>query len=607
MPHNSAMTALNDRRERSVLDGLDEWTAKTPHATAVICGDDELTYLDLDKRANQFAAALRAREVGPESVVALVVRRSTDMAVAVVGVLRAGAAYLPLEPEYPEARILSAIADSGCTVVVGDGTVMQRLTAAGSTAEFVNSGAGDADPQPDRPARLSGGDNLQYVIYTSGSTGRPKGIAMAQGPQITLLDWCRERYAEQPVALQYFPLTADVGSLELLSTWWSGGCAVIATERERYDMGAVARLIRRRRITKVLLPVVAMHQLATHAVRHPDDVATLRELITTGDRLTVTADLRRMCDGLASVLLDDHYGATEVNVVTAPRLTAPAADWPDMPSLGRPIVDARLYVLDGALQPAPRNVVGEIYVGGGPLARGYAGRGALTAAAFVPDPFAAEPGARMYRTGDLGRWRSGGRLELVGRADFQIKFRGYRIEPGEIEALLKARDDVDRAVVVVVEPEGGEALLTAYVVPAPLPPGEVLHGEALRGYLVDRLPAQMVPQAFVLIDQLPLTETGKVDRRRLPSPENVEPSFVPPRDDVESTIADVWAKVLGLSGVGVKHNFFWLGGHSLLVTRVVYELRDVLAVDLPLAVMFQRPTVEALAVEIRRLQASQQP
>jgi acyl-coenzyme A synthetase/AMP-(fatty) acid ligase len=444
------------------------------------------------------------------------------------------------------------------------------------------------------------------VIYTSGSTGQPKGIAMAHGPQVALLDWCRERYRERPVALAYFPITTDVASLELLSAWWAGGEVIIATERDRYDIAAVAALIREHGVTRVLLPGVALHELARHAAARPRDVASLRELITTGDRLAITPELRAMCAALPGATLDDHYGSSEVNVVTAPRHGAPSADWPDRPPVGTPVARARVYVLDDQLRPAPVNVPGEIYVGGASLARGYLGRGAGTAAAFLPDPFCPEPGARMYRTGDLGRWRAGGVLECLGRADVQIKLRGYRIEPGEIEALLRARDDVQDAVVVLVpaeELDDAEDLLTAYVVPAPAPDGAVLHTEPLREHLAAALPGPMIPQAFVVLDELPLTGSGKVDRLALPVPGTEEPAFVPPRDDVEAAIAEIWAESLGMDEVGVRHNFFWLGGHSLLVTRVIFQLREALGVDLPLASIFQRPTVESIAVEARRLLA----
>lgn len=591
---------------RTVLDGFDQTVARAPSSIAATCGDQSLTYLELAQRANRVAWRLREHGVGVESVVGVCLPRGLSMAAAVLGVLKAGAAYLPLEPEYPDERLRLALTDTGARVLLAGEAVRARLVAAGWADPVLVPDEGVAATAPDHAA---GPDNLQYVIYTSGSTGRPKGIAMQHGPQIALLDWSRQQYRERPVALQFFPITTDVASLELLSAWWSGGQLVIATERDRYDISAIARLIRRHAITKALLPVVALQQLARHAVDHADDVASLRELITTGDRLTITSEIRLMCERLPGVYLDDHYGSTEVNVVTCPRHTAPSQEWPDRPSVGSPIAVARVYVLDDRLNPAPANVPGEIYIGGGPLARGYLRRGWLTAAAFVPDPFSPVPGARMYRTGDLGRWRAGGVLECLGRVDFQIKLRGYRIEPGEIETLLRARDDVKEAAVVVVAgdgPAGGtDDMLVAYVVPAPLPDGQVMHTEPLREHLASKLPAHMIPHTFVVLDEMPLTESGKVDRRNLPAPGTVEPPFVAPRDDIEAMIAEIWADSLGVDAVGVKHNFFWLGGHSLLVTRIIYELREALGVDLPLATLFERPTVESLAVRMRGLLAGQ--
>lgn len=589
---------------RTVLEGFDQAAAHAPSEIAVRCGDRSLTYRELDGRANRIAWRLREQGAGAETVVGICLPRGLDMAAAVLGVLKAGAGYLPLEPEYPDARLRLVLSDSGAAVLVAQETVRDRLAGVGWVKPVVVPDEGvDATP----PDQVPGPDSLQYVIYTSGSTGQPKGIAMQHGPQIALLDWSREHYRERPVALQYFPVTTDVASLELLSAWWSDGQLVIATERDRYDISAIARLIRQHAITKILLPVVAMQQLARHAVNHPDDVSTLRELITTGDRLTITPEMRLMCERLPGAYLDDHYGSTEVNVVTVPRLTAPSREWPDRPPVGTPIADARVYVLDDRQNPAPANVPGEIYIGGGALARGYLGHGAQTAAAFLPDPFSPVPGARMYRTGDLGRWRTGGVLECMGRVDFQIKLRGYRIEPGEIETLLRAREDVREAVVAVVPGEGpaggAEDLLVAFVVPAALPDGQVLHTEPLREHLASRLPAYMIPHTFVVLDELPLTGSGKVDRRSLPAPGTVEPPFVAPRDEIESVIAEIWADSLGLDAVGIKHNFFWLGGHSLLVTRIVYELREALGVELPLAAMFERPTVESFAVEARRLLA----
>ncbi|MEU7804639.1 non-ribosomal peptide synthetase [Micromonospora arborensis] len=605
MSQDLDLSTVAERRARSVLSGMAEWVAKAPSDPAVICGEEKLTYLDLDRRANRLARALQDRGAGPERLVGLAVPRGIDLAVAVLGVLKAGAAYLPFEPQYPDLRIISSMTDSGADVLVTDAVTAERFPSGRVPFTTMDVTAAAAGLSDDPIPSTTNGDSLQYVIYTSGSTGRPKGIAMTQGPQVTLLDWCRNRYADRQPVLQYFPITADVASLELLSIWWTGGCAVIASDRERYDISALARLIRQHRISRVLLPVAAMQQLADHAVERPEDVCTLREFITTGDRLVITPNVRTMCAGLPGVIFDDHYGSTEVNVVTAPRLAEPVATWPDRPLLGRPIVDARIYLLDDDLNPVPRNVPGAIYVGGGPLARGYTGRGGLTAEAFIPDPFIGASGARMYRTGDLGRWRADGLIEFLGRADFQIKLHGLRIEPGEVETLLRSRDDVAQAVVMAVASEDGdasEALLVAYVVPADRSPGAVLHTEPLRDHLAAHLPSAMIPQSFVVIDDLPMTETGKVDRRRLPHPDVAEPDFVAPRDEVEAAVAKVWGTVLDLPAVGVRHNFFQMGGHSLLITRVIYELRETFGADLPMALMFQRPTVESFAAEVRRLQ-----
>jgi amino acid adenylation domain-containing protein len=602
---------------RTVLDGFEEAVARVPGQTAVTCGDSSLTYAELGGRANRTAYRLIALGAGTETVVGICLPRGLDLAVAVLAVLKAGAAYLPLEPEYPDERLRTALTDSAAVALIAGQEVAGRLAVTGLAMPTLlpDTNVADTNVAGNPPRPSTGPDSLQYVIYTSGSTGRPKGIAMRHGPQVALLDWSLGRYLDRPVALQYFPITTDVASVELLSAWWAGGQLVIATEQERYDIATIASLIERHSISKVLLPVSAMQRLARHAVSSPASphpLRSLRELITTGDRLVITPEMKQMCDALPGVCLDDHYGSTEVNVVTAPRLTAPCQQWPSRPLTGTPIGEARIYVLDEQLNPAPRNVVGEIYVGGGSLARGYLGLPLLTAAVFVPDPFSPVPGARMYRMGDLGRWRADPVrdclvLECLGRADFQIKLHGYRIEPGEVEELLRAREDVDDAVVMARygdAQEDGEGVLVAYVVPAPQPDGQPPQPRTLRDYLATLLPAFMVPSTFMLLDALPMTGSGKVDRRSLPDPGLAEPPYVAPRDELESTIAKVWADSLGIEDIGIKHNFFSLGGHSLVVTQIVYQLRESLGVDLPLAVILKNPTVESCAAEVRGLLAA---
>lgn len=594
------------RPPRTVLDGFGEWLAKIPDEPAVVAADGTLTYRELDAAAGALAGELRGRGAAAEAVVGLKLHRGAGLAVAVLGILKSGAAVLPLDPDHPAERDRRALADAGASLVVAQEDVSAAMGEqgwGGAQAYHLDIGAWSDGMTglcvPDGPGPVCTADDLMYVISTSGSTGRPKGIAMHCGPQITLLDWCRGRYASQPRALQYFPITADVAFLELLSTWWLGGRAVIASGPERLDMAALSALIERERIDKVLLPVVALDELARHALRAPDSVGSLREIITTGARLEVTPSIRELCARLPGCRLDDHYGSTEVNVVTAPRLEPPTAAWPDRPALGRPMGEARIYVLDDHLAPVPPNVPGTIHVGGVPPARGYLGRGGLTAAAFLPDPFAGRPGARMYRTGDLGRWRPDGRLEFLGRADFQLKLHGYRIEPGEIEALLRDRPDVANAVVVAVG-EGREATLAAYLEPAGntvAPPGELAAG------LRELLPPHMIPQSFVVLPRLPLTGTGKIDRGRLPAPDTGAAPFAAPRDEVQQALADAFAEILDLDRVGLDDNFFLLGGHSLLTGRLAHRIRTSYGVDLPLRTLFDRPTVGALAEEIQRIRA----
>lgn len=568
-----------------------------PAAPAVRYADHELTYAELDARANRVAHALRARGVGPESVVALAVRRDLDMPVALLGIFKAGAAALPVDLDSPRERQRLVLEDAGASLCLAgpriDTTVWSLPVLRTEDREVL-------DASPESPAPAAGPDNVLYVVYTSGSTGQPKGIAMTHAPTVRLMDWCAATYQSEPVALQYYPLTSDVGIYEFLTAWWCGGCAVIAAETDRYDLSAIASLVERHAITTILLPFVALDQLARYSAKFPTHLRSLREVTTTGDRLIVTPDLRAMADRLDIRHLDNQWGSTEINVVTAQRLVPPAEAWADLPVIGAPVAGSRVYVLDDSLDHTPINVPGVIHVGGGPLARGYANNPPLTAASFLPDPHTAVPGGRMYCTGDLGRWRPDGTLEFIGREDFQVKLHGYRVEPGEIESYLRARDDIGEAVVVARDLHTPEARLVGYVVALGPAPTEWSLQETVRA----ALPEYMVPSQFVVLDEMPMTGTGKVDRRSLPEPASsvgAAHEHVPPRDDIEKEIAAVWADVLGVDAISVNDDFFALGGHSLLITQVVHRLRARLNVDLPLRLMFTVPTVAGLAREVGAL------
>lgn len=567
----------------------------------------ELTYAELNSQANRVAWWLAERQLGPGSVVAVRMRRGLPLAVTILGIVKAGGGYLPLDRDDPQLRHAAMLRDAGAALIISDASVGDGL--ADVPACELPAGL---DRYPDtNPPQATWAGSLLYVVYTSGSTGRPKGIAMSHGPTAALMQWAGKTHRRQSRTLHYFPITSDVGSYELFATWLSGGCVIMTSDQDRYDVDRLARLIGQHEVETVLLPFLALDQLARHYPRDPDALKSLREIVTTGDRLVLTPAIKAMCADLPVELLENQWGSTEVNVVTTARLRPPAQEWPQTPGIGRPVGQARVYVLDAGLAYSPVNVAGDLYVGGGVLSRGYAGRPDLTAAAFVPDPFSTTPGARLYRTGDLGRWRPDGELEFLGRADFQVKLHGYRVEPGEIESALRAQPGVAEAVVVLGwqtlalgwqtpalrDPGGERASLIAYLVPD----GGQLSLPELRTGLRDHLPSYMVPEHFVVLDRLPTTTTGKVDRARLPAPvlAEPEPTFTGPRDETEKAIAEVWQDMLGVDDIDVDDNFFALGGHSLLVNQLVFRLRERLAVDVPLRALFEAPTVATLADWVR--------
>ncbi|MFF5676063.1 amino acid adenylation domain-containing protein [Streptomyces hygroscopicus] len=574
--------------ELTVGQWFEHQVRETPQEPALICGEHRLSYAELNARANRLAHHLRDHGVGPEKVVALCLRRGVDLVVAMLAVLKAGAAYLPVDPEYPPQRVAMMFDDATASFVLTEASLRDRLPGCPAVLDVHDPGIAD-HPARDLPP-LADPDDLLYVYFTSGSTGRPKGVAMPNRPILHVLEWHRREFAERPVCLAYFPFTSDASFYEFATTWLAGGTAVLASEEEQLDVAILAGLVERHGITKVIMPNVALAQLLEHVRERPGRLGSLREVVATGDRLRIGPAARAGCAALDEVRLDNHYGPTETHAVTAERLTGDSRTWPVVPSIGRPVAYARVYLLDEAMNLVPPGVPGEIYVGGAALARGYAGRPELTAERFVPDPYATEPGARLYRTGDLARWRLDGTLEFLGRTDHQVKIRGYRIELGEIEATLAAHPEVREAAVVAMESRTGERTLTAYLVPAGEPPG----AERLKVHLRAKLPDYMIPAAFVALDAFPLTGTGKIDRRQLPTPECVS-GYQPPRTREEQVVAAVWAGVFGLERVGRDDDFFELGGHSLLATRVGGRLREALGVELPLRALFEHRTVAALA------------
>ncbi|HKH48849.1 MAG TPA: amino acid adenylation domain-containing protein, partial [Thermoanaerobaculia bacterium] len=568
----------------SVLDLIDAQAERTPEAEAVVGVDGEiLTYRELRERASQLAHHLRKMGVAPGDRVAFALDRSLELPVTVLGILEAGAAYVPLDPSWPEERLNLMLEDARVrTVLSRDG--LERLARM------------EAPPLPRLPISP---DDLAYVLYTSGSTGRPKGVAMRHGALAQLIAW---QVASLPGAgrtLQYTSPSFDVSFQEIASTWAAGGTLVLISDEARRDPAALLARLRDAKVERLFLPFVALQQLA-EAARGAALPESLREVVTAGEQLRITPAISELFARLPGARLHNHYGPSETHVVTALTLDGDPAAWPALPSIGRPVAGACVYVADLDGRPAAVGAPGELLLGGALLARGYLDRQRLTAERFVPDPFAAAPGARLYRSGDLARWRPDGTLEFLGRIDAQVKIRGYRVEPGEIEAAFAAHPEVAAAVVVPREEHPGGRRLIAWVVPVE---GTEVDPRELRSFLAGRLPDFMIPSAIVPIASFPLTPSGKVDRRALARrapgvPAESAAGLIAPRTATEEALARIWAGVLGVERVSVADHFFDLGGHSLLGTQVVARVRDVLNVDLPLRALFEAPTLEELAVHI---------
>jgi natural product biosynthesis luciferase-like monooxygenase protein/amino acid adenylation domain-containing protein len=582
----------------NLLKLFEEQVKRTPAALALVDQQRRLTYAELNQRANQLAHYLRAAGVGAEQRVAVLLPRTTELVVTLLGILKAGGAYVPLEAGYPEERLRFMVEDAGARVLVSEAGLQERWSWAEESSVKVvcvdQEAAVLAGMSVENPGCMTAAANLAYLIYTSGSTGRPKGVAIEHRSASTFVNWSLERFttAELAVVLAGTSICFDLSVFEIFVPLSCGGTVVLV--ENPLELGQVAEA---RQVTLINTVPSAMRELLR-----------LKAVPET----TVTVNLAG--EALSGELVRQIYKETRVAVVT--NLYGPSEDTTYStcaelsaaserePSIGRPIANTQAYILDQRLEPVAVGVAGELYLGGAGLARGYFGRPELTAEKFVPHPFAAESGARLYRTGDVARYRSDGELEFLGRMDEQVKVRGYRIELGEIECVLRRHEGVAAAVVVASSGRGESVgrQLVAFVVGRER---ELAAGE-LRAHVRRSLPEYMVPGVFVSLAELPLTANGKVDRQALGrlEVERAEESEekAAARTPIEKVVSGIWSETLGLTEVGVRKNFFELGGHSLLATQVVSRVREVFGVELALRTIFQHPTVEGLATVIEELQ-----
>jgi amino acid adenylation domain-containing protein len=572
--------------------------AETPDAVAVICEEAELTYAELNSRANQLARHLRRLGVGPESRVGVLMNRGAWMVVSLLGVLKAGGAYVPLDPEYPRERLSFMLEDAGVGVLLTEQSLSETVPVHVGHVVSVDADWEVFARESATPSESNAEPgNTAYVIYTSGSTGRPKGVLIPHEAILNRLLWGQEVYpltCEDRV-LQKASFSFDFSVWEIFGTLLAGAQLVLARPGGQQDSGYLAKLIAERRVTVAhFAPAMLQMFLGESGL---DACESLRLVFSGGEALSVEVQ-ERFFKRLPSELIN-QYGPTEASVDATYFICRRESHRGTVP-IGRPIANTRTYVLDARMSPAPVGVTGELYIAGTGLARGYLGRPSLTAERFIPDPFSTDAGARLYRTGDVVRWLADGELEFIGRADNQVKVRGYRVELGEIEAALAAYDSVRDCIVLAREDEPGDKRLVAYVVTANDAPA--LSAAECRAHLKERLPEYMVPSAFVTLEALPINANGKVDRRALPAPDSslVSDIYVAPRDAVEEMIAEVWAEVLRVERVGVEDNFFESGGHSLLAMQVVSHLRQLMGCELPLRLMFEEPTVAGLAAALSR-------
>jgi amino acid adenylation domain-containing protein len=588
-------------RHKLVHELFETQVRESPHGVAAIFEGHAITYAELNGQANQLARYLRQRGVGPDEVVGVCVERGITMLVALLGILKAGGAYLPLDPGYPAERLRYMVDDAAPRLLLTQERlrtllpVMQADLLALDTRWEELAAFDEQDLCDDESGATA--RNLVYMIYTSGSTGRPKGICMPHGSMVNLLEWQRRALPIDPAArvLQFAALSFDVAFQEIFSTLSAGGTLVLLNEWVRRDARELTRLLHSSEVERIFLPPLMLQSLAEVARSVSERPERLRDVIVAGEALRISEETRAFFSRLPGSRLHNHYGPTETHVVTALTLDGDPDSWPVVPSIGRPIANTQIYILDSRLNPVPAGVTGELYIAGAGVARGYLRRPELTAQRFIRDPFSPTPDARMYRTGDLARWRPDGAIDYVGRNDGQVKIRGFRIEVGEIEAELGRHPQVREAAVVVREDEPGEKRLVAYI--APSEPTEV-RPESLRAYLKELLPDYMMPSAFVALDRLPVTPSGKIDRRSLPAPAAEACSgqeYVPPQTPTESMVAGVWQELLKIPRVGRHDNFFHLGGHSLLATRVISRIREIEGVELPLRAIFEASTVAQLA------------
>ncbi len=600
---NEILVAWNDTRvefpDVCAHELFERQVDRDPHAVALIFEEQRLTYRELNQRANQVAHFLRKHGVGPESLVGVSLKRCPELVVALLGVWKAGGAYVPLDPAYPPERLAFMVGDAGVRMLLTDASCKPLFPSVGDKAVCLDTDWPTIEQEEaGNPGAGAVPSNLAYVMYTSGSTGQPKGAMILHGGLVNYLCWAIQAYGVQaggsvPV---HSSISFDLTVTSLYPILLAGGHAELLPE----DAGAQNLLAALRRCgNRSLVKITPAHLDLLGQQLRSDEIAELTKTFVIGGENLLAESVQVWRDFAPSTRLINEYGPTETVVGCCVYEVKPDDPRSGSIPIGRPIANTQLYILDPDMQPVPLGETGELYIGGAGVARGYLNRPELTQERFLVDRFSGRDGARLYKTGDLARYRPDGILEYLGRVDNQVKIRGYRIELGEIEAILAGHPEVQSCAVLAREDSPGNKQLVGYVVSRG---GGTPAVEGMSDFLKMRLPEYMVPAQFVLLESLPLTQNGKVDRKALPAPSEANlisgETTVAPRNDTERALADIWAKLLNVGSIGIHDDFFELGGHSLLVIKAMSRIRDVLQVDLPPQSLFENSTVAGLAAVV---------
>jgi amino acid adenylation domain-containing protein len=617
--------------EHSSIQNLFEaQVERAPTSVAVTCAESELSYEEVNRLANQLARHLRNAGAKHGEMIAVLMNRTVEIIPALLGILKADCAYVPLDPGFPRERVQYILASLNVRSIVSqinhiesiralqkdlpalkEVVLMNKSEPSDADAEEVERPSGDINVclrselerlESDNLLKETTPDSLAYVIFTSGSTGTPKGVMVQHRPVVNVIDWVNKTFnvGQNDTLLFITSLTFDLSVYDIFGMLAAGGKIRIASDSDLADPQRLVDILFEERITFWDSAPAALQQLAPlfDSASRTERIPDLRLVFLSGDWILVTLpNVVRGHFPQAEVI--SLGGATEATVWSNfYRIKEVAANWPSIP-YGKPIQNSRYYILDSYLNPCPINVEGDLYIGGACLALGYINEPGLTAEKFIADPFSLTPRARLYKTGDRARFRADGNIQFLGRIDHQVKIRGYRIELGEIESLLNEHPDIREAVVLAPSDGSGDRRLVAYIVARA---GVTLSSQDIRSHLQKKLPEYMVPSTYTFLDAMPITQNGKVNRRALPPPYislyGDEETYVAPRTEVEEKIAQIWAEVLGLNRVGVNSNFFELGGHSLFITQIVSQIRDAFGVELPVQSFFQTPTVAGLALAV---------